>query len=591
MSISLDGVRIVRKRSRRNLILGICIAGAEIVLTFFLYMAISGHILFPDSTKAATGSPNLLSYEGFLTDSSGNPLGGTGTLYCFRFSIYNEASSGTKSWPSGSPATTSATTTDGVFAALVGQADTLDYNFYDNDTTFLNVEVNATPTTCGGAWQSMSPRQRIAASGYSISTENIYGALLQSITSSNRVQIGTGAGVVTPITLGLDVKSANTDFIGESCTTSGTVWYNSAISKALVCENSVIQAISNSSATTTISGITANAVAAASTGTIAFSNSNGITFGLNGNTITASASSVVFSNAAAQNITFGYNAGTLTASVAAPGGGAGATVSYFENHPWYQGAASTLMNVSGSSIWVAPFVLPVAVSASYIRIPVSMSHVQTTASHASTANASFSLARFQTNAAVIYSQGVGASSRSLQSVASGSVGWTLATTISHAAQSSQNTVHFNITYPREGGTSSYTTSYGQSSASYVLQSGSMTLFTGPRWLDIPFATSLAAGNYWLALGRSTTTSTQNTIANASTALFLGSVGFSTVGISQGASSVGLMGLATNSSIQFQPGLGWWTTNAFVLTTASMGINSISAIVSNPKPYFQMIRQS
>lgn len=266
------------------------IIAAEGVLSAFVYMSLAAHILWPDQTRAAAGVAGVLSYQGRLMDTSGNPLGGTGTQYCFRFSLYDAQSGGSKVWPAGTPATSTATTTDGVFNALIGQADPLTYNFYESDTIYLNVEVNPTSgSTCSttGSWETLSPRQRVAATGYSQSAKNVYSSLLFTDNTNNRVQIGTGTGGASPKFLGLDVKNTN-DYIGQSCTTSGTVWYNSAISKALVCENGTIQAISNSSATTTLAAINANTGTPATTGTIVFSNSNGVTFGINGNTITAS---------------------------------------------------------------------------------------------------------------------------------------------------------------------------------------------------------------------------------------------------------------------------------------------------------------
>jgi hypothetical protein len=277
--------------ARRKAVLFFVLA-AEAILSFFVYVSLSAHILWPEKSKAATGVANVLSYEGRLMDASGNPLGGTGEPYCFRFSIYDAQSGGTKLWPTGTPATTTATTTDGVFNALVGQADTLDYNFYTSDTTYLNVDVYTATSTNGtncfsGSWETLSPRQRIAATGYARSAENVYSSLLRTDVSNSRTQIGSGVGGGSPIMFGLDVKNTN-DYVGQSCTTSGTLWYNSAISKALVCENGVIQTVSNSGATTTIAAINANAGTPATTGTIVFSNSNNVSFGINGNTITAS---------------------------------------------------------------------------------------------------------------------------------------------------------------------------------------------------------------------------------------------------------------------------------------------------------------
>lgn len=83
---------------------------------------------------------------------------------------------------------------------------------------------------------------------------------------------------------------------------------------------------------------------------VVFSNSNGVSFGLNGSTVTASVaggggltninlsagttsqnlSNFVFSNG--NNVSFGLNGSTITGSVAAPGGGGDYAMSYFDNY-------------------------------------------------------------------------------------------------------------------------------------------------------------------------------------------------------------------------------------------------------------------
>lgn len=557
MSIRKEsGVTFDRPKKRKSAFILALIIAAEAVFSFFLYLSLAQHILAPAPAESAAGVPQLLSYQGRLTDSSGNPLGGTGTVYCFRYSIYDATSAGNKVWPTGTPTNSTTTVVDGVFADTIGRMDTLDYNFVSTSTLYLNVAVNQTTSTCGGSWEDLVPRQQITASGFALTAESVYGDAIR-IATSTKVQIGTGAGVPSnPTLLSLDVKNA-ADSLSGGCTDNGSIWYNSINTRALICEAGTIKPLSNSS--TTLSG-----------------------FGVDGTVITAG--NVVLSNS--NNVTFGINGSTITASAPAGGGGGGATLSYYENHPWYQGAASTAMNVSGSSIWVAPFIVPQNISASYLRIPVSISHVSTTFAGTS-ANTTFSGTRFQSNALVVYSQGAGANSRSLQSVFSTQGGWTIQTRIGNGTAGSQYTVTFNISYPREGSNGSfYSTSYNVSSGTYNVSSLSMTLFTGPRWLDIPFNSSLSPGNYWLGLGRSTTSSNDGPAG-----LVGASLGFSYIGISQAASSIGLPGNVTNISIQIQPGLGWWTTNAFVSATASMAISNISAIANNPKPYFQVIRQS
>lgn len=258
-------------------------------------------------------------------------------------------------------------------------------------------------------------------------------------------------------------------------------------------------------------------------------------------------------------------------------------VSYFENIPLLD-AASTTLSASGSVLQVVPFLLPAAMSVGFIRIPVSMSYVSTEVSGL-TANSTWTINRSYTDAAVILKQNAGASSLSLVYVTSSSATWVFQNSVGVGANSSRYTVSQNVTYPISGTTSNYATNYAQSSGSLQLSSASLTLFTGARWLDIPFGASLSAGNYWLALGRSTNSASQAGNSDAGKA----SAGFSYIGVSQNNLTVGFPGAATNSSIQLQPGLGSWSTNAAVMSSSSLQLASVSAMSSGAKPYFQMIR--
>jgi len=258
-------------------------------------------------------------------------------------------------------------------------------------------------------------------------------------------------------------------------------------------------------------------------------------------------------------------------------------MSYFENMPILD-AASTTLSASGSVLQVVPFVLPHNISIGFLRVPVSMSYVSTEVS-GTTANSTWTVNRSYTFAGAIFTQLAGASSLSLGYLTSSQATWVFQNQIQAGNTGSRYTVTQNVSYPISGTTSNYTTSYPQSSANVQISSASLTLFTGARWLDIPMGVSLSAGNYWLALGQSTNSATQ--AGNA--ALGGASAGFSFIGVSQNNLSIGFPGAVTNSSIQLQPGLGSWSTNAAVMSSSSLQLASISAMASGPKPYFQLIR--
>lgn len=205
MSISSRGVKIQKKGSYWLLII---LTFVELVFSFLLVVSLASNLLFPQRASAVAGVSAKLSYQGRLTDLSGNPLGGTGTNYCFRFSIYDAAAAGTKVWPAGAPNSTTVKVEDGVFNTDLGTADSLAaFDFSSNDSLYLNVEVNATPTTCGGSWEQLDLRQRIDSVGYARAAEGVYSSLLRAPTGGTAVQIGTGAGAATPIFLNLDVKT------------------------------------------------------------------------------------------------------------------------------------------------------------------------------------------------------------------------------------------------------------------------------------------------------------------------------------------------------------------------------------------------
>lgn len=305
---------------------------------------------------------------------------------------------------------------------------------------------------------------------------------------------------------------------------------------------------------------------------VVFSNSNGVSFGINGSTITGTVATT-------------YAGSNVTASFG--------TASYYANIDNYNGmvtGASAIAQTSGSSIFVQPFQLPQAISLSYVRLLASFNDTAVGTAGTTSNDQTFSCERYTTFGLVVYTQGTGASSLSIRSYANTTVGLTGRTIYGGGTNGSRYTVTLQKTYPATGAVNNqYTTSYAVSSASIVISSNSNTLFTGPRFLDLAWATSFSAGNYWLGLGASTSSNTNSShISFAGTA----AMPISIAGVSQSNVSVGILGAATAASnYQLQPGLGVWTTDSSGFSTASMALANISQVASNPAIPFQFIRQA
>lgn len=263
-------------------------------------------------------------------------------------------------------------------------------------------------------------------------------------------------------------------------------------------------------------------------------------------------------------------------------------MSYFQDPDVFQGIL-TVNQTSGSSIMVQPFMLPMPVSMSYIRFLASYNDSAVGTAGTTSANTTFTCAAYTTVGIVMYTAGVGANSRSLQSIGSTSIGITGLTQYSAGAIGSQYTMTVIKTYPDIGGTASYSTSYAVSSGSIVISSNSNTLFTGPRFLDVAWATSFSQGNYWMGFGASVSTASQTSnISFCGTAL----MPMSLYACSQSNLSVGRLGVATSASDnQLMLGNGVFTTNSSAFTTASIGIAQVSQVASNPGLFFQFIRQA
>jgi hypothetical protein len=141
------------------------------------------------------------------------------------------------------------------------------------------------------------------------------------------------------------------------------------------------------------------------------------------------------------------------------------------------------------------------------------------------------------------------------------------------------------TFPGVSGTAiNKSTAQAVSNVSHNISYAYSSALTGPKVMDIPFVGSLSEGNYWMAIGES---STSNTNVAAATRLLSIDAVDSYIVASQPNNPYGVIGVATavSSGIPVHQ-MGLWTTNAQG-TTASIAMAAISSSASHNRPYFQL----
>jgi hypothetical protein len=278
------------------------------------------------------------------------------------------------------------------------------------------------------------------------------------------------------------------------------------------------------------------------------------------------------------------SSGTLT--IFGPSGGGAGTISSYEPFPLISNIAMTF-NGASISHGVA-FRLDQNVSASFIRIPVLMTTGSTTVATLASATATASASIVSTFNAVIYSVGVGASSRSLMSVASASAGFTMLQSIS-ISNSTQYSITLGVSQQANGGGTTRTTQYSISNTNYSFTTQQIvTAFSGTRFIDIPFASSLSPGAYWMVMGISTASAAGGPAGLS--VMTNCNVRYSAhYGIAQANVVIGVMG-STNVSSGGPFGAGSFST-AGGGTTSAFPMSAISSSASHGRPYFQLLRSA
>ncbi len=143
--------------------------------------------------------PQLINYQGELTDGSGNPLNTTVSIV---FTIYDNSTGGTEKWSEVHP---SVTVNSGLFSVILGETLPIDDSVFVETTRWLGIQVGADP--------EITPRTQLITIPYAYRVSTVDGATggiisgdvaIQSILTVDTAGIGTD----TPRDL-LEIAGAN----------------------------------------------------------------------------------------------------------------------------------------------------------------------------------------------------------------------------------------------------------------------------------------------------------------------------------------------------------------------------------------------
>lgn len=336
----------------------------------------------------------------------------------------------------------------------------------------------------------------------------------------------------------------------------------------------------------------ADSAATITSGTVVFSNANGVSFGLAGSTMTASHNALTtaaLSNHSHGNPTLNLtnlsgttgsnsNGFTLSLSAAAPGGGGGHTVSSWQNFPNIAIYGSFQIRGVGNSGYIVPMDIPCYLTASFLQFLVTNSIAST--SYASTANTTFSYNQQHGLWFVLYTKGTGASSDSLFSITSTSISERFSYNAFYgSASNTQQGYSFGITWYNSAGSQTASTNFTTSNLSTgAISTNVLSNFSGVKFYQIPWGTSFTPGQYYLAFHISSSSTTQG--INLSGAR----MNSSTMAATQVNSALqGYFGSASNTRIKVRPFLGSVST-AGSTTVSVIPSSAVSTQGSNVIPY-------
>jgi len=354
----------------------------------------------------------------------------------------------------------------------------------------------------------------------------------------------------------------------------------------------------NCSVTVNTSGVSVNLPAYLTTAALSADSSKyaGTSTGITGGSVTLNTSGIAINLPAylttaalsADSSKYaGVNSGATNCAVTVNTSGVSVSlpyISYVNLAPfWFNTVTSSL---AGSTSYMIPFVAPQPMSIGSIRM-FEVGSVAASSTEGLVNGSTLSMGGFTSHNFVFYSRGTGASSASLQYVTSTQVADQVSMNVANAAGANSSNVSYTLRFSL--GNTSFTKDYSSTAQSYNFHTSNITDLTGTKQVDYPCGLTLSAGQWFLAYGRSSTTSTQNAVISVATRLNI-SYDSQFVVTQNTLGALGTLGGASNSSVVFGPtGLGSFSTGGAAGTTNSLNHSVISSGSSNQVPLLQLLR--
>ncbi len=143
----------------RNSKIIVALVVSNVMLMVAVVSLLSMRLSFAGSHSQRT-APYLISYQGNLTDNSGNPISGTVDI---TFTIFTTVTGGTPLWQEVHP---NVQVNDGAFSLLLGSITPFSDTLFSNPNLYLELEVDGV---------TLSPRQRFTSAPYAINADKLDG--------------------------------------------------------------------------------------------------------------------------------------------------------------------------------------------------------------------------------------------------------------------------------------------------------------------------------------------------------------------------------------------------------------------------------